>query len=62
MDVQTDEERGRSPWPTVASSAVRAAFGVIWAINAALTWQSMFAAHYVRLCPFGRQNTKGRVR
>jgi nitrite reductase (NO-forming) len=47
MDVQTDEEYRRSPGPTVASSAIRAAFGVIWAINAALTWQPMFAAHYV---------------
>lgn len=34
-------------WPTVASAALRVAFGVIWAMDAALTWSSDFAVHYV---------------
>ncbi len=36
-----------SPWMGALSSAVRTAFGVIWAINAWLTWRPSFAAHYV---------------
>lgn len=34
-------------WLTAAVSAVRAAFGLIWAIDAFLTWRPEFAAHYV---------------
>jgi nitrite reductase (NO-forming) len=34
-------------WPGLASAALRVAFGVIWAMDAALTWTSGFAAHYV---------------
>lgn len=34
-------------WPAVAAAALRVAFGVIWAVGAALTWQSDFAVHYV---------------
>lgn len=34
-------------WLTAAASAVRAAFGIIWAIDAYLTWRPEFAAHYV---------------
>ncbi|HEU5011143.1 MAG TPA: multicopper oxidase domain-containing protein [Roseiflexaceae bacterium] len=48
MDVESEgDSYRRSPWPFVASSAVRAAFGVIWAIDAALAWQPAFADHYV---------------
>ncbi|MEO6799999.1 MAG: multicopper oxidase domain-containing protein [Rhodanobacter sp.] len=34
-------------WPAIAAAALRVAFGVIWAVGAALTWQSDFAVHYV---------------
>ncbi len=34
-------------WISAAVSAVRAAFGLIWAINAYLTWRPDFADHYV---------------
>lgn len=34
-------------WLTAAVSAVRAAFGLIWTINAILTWLPQFSAHYV---------------
>lgn len=37
----------RTLWISAAVSAVRAAFGLIWAINAFLTWRPEFAAHYV---------------
>ncbi|MGH7689070.1 MAG: multicopper oxidase domain-containing protein, partial [Gemmatimonadaceae bacterium] len=35
------------PWPAVATTALRVAFGVIWAVGAALTWSPDFAVHYV---------------
>ncbi len=34
-------------WPAVASAALRVAFGVIWAVGAALTWAPDFAVNYV---------------
>ncbi|MGH8415139.1 MAG: multicopper oxidase domain-containing protein [Gammaproteobacteria bacterium] len=34
-------------WPVVASAALRVAFGVIWLVDAALTWSNEFAVHYV---------------
>lgn len=34
-------------WPAVASAALRIAFGIIWAVGAAFTWTSQFAANYV---------------
>lgn len=37
----------RSVWPTALTSALRAAFGIIWAIDAYLTWWPEFSAHYV---------------
>lgn len=36
-----------SAWPAVAAAALRVAFGVIWAVGAALTWSPDFAVHYV---------------
>ncbi|CBL44768.1 Hypothetical protein HDN1F_11850 [gamma proteobacterium HdN1] len=36
-----------SPWPAVATTALRVAFGIIWAVGAALTWSPDFATHYV---------------
>ncbi|HEX7340874.1 MAG TPA: multicopper oxidase domain-containing protein [Rhodanobacteraceae bacterium] len=35
------------PWPAIATTALRVAFGIIWAVGAALTWSPDFAAHYV---------------
>jgi len=37
----------RMVWISAAAAAVRAAFGLIWAINAYLTWRPEFASHYV---------------
>ncbi|MEO5812956.1 MAG: multicopper oxidase domain-containing protein [Rhodanobacter sp.] len=34
-------------WPAVAGAALRVAFGVVWAVGAALTWAPDFAVHYV---------------
>jgi nitrite reductase (NO-forming) len=34
-------------WQFAAKSAVRAAFGIVWAIDALMKWQPGFAAHYV---------------
>jgi nitrite reductase (NO-forming) len=34
-------------WPAVAAAALRVAFGVVWAVGAALTWSPDFAVHYV---------------
>ncbi len=36
-----------STWRTAAGGALRAIFGVVWALNAYLTYRSDFAAHYV---------------
>jgi nitrite reductase (NO-forming) len=49
MTTLYSDEQGRpgSNWPIVITSAVRAAFGVIWAVDAFLTWRSAFAAHFV---------------
>jgi len=41
-------ERADLPtWPGVTTAALRAAFGVVWTIDAFLTWRSQFAGHYV---------------
>src|SRR5690348_12030266 len=34
-------------WPAMARTALRVAFGLIWVANAAFTWTSGFAIHYV---------------
>lgn len=41
--------RGSAPktWPAVATAALRVAFGVVWAVGAALTWRPDFVDHYV---------------
>ncbi|HKT31627.1 MAG TPA: multicopper oxidase domain-containing protein [Gammaproteobacteria bacterium] len=46
--VETSSQN-RSPfmWPAIATTALRVAFGIIWAIGAALTWSPDFAVHYV---------------
>lgn len=48
MTVTTSvQDSAHSTWPVTLASAIRAAFGVIWAINAYLIWQPDFAAHFV---------------
>ncbi|MGH8152067.1 MAG: multicopper oxidase domain-containing protein [Rhodanobacteraceae bacterium] len=47
MSDPRDGERFSNTWPAVASAALRIAFGIIWAIGAAFTWTSQFAANYV---------------
>ena len=47
MSYPHDEEPSSDIWPDVASAAIRIAFGIIWAIGAAFTWTSQFAANYV---------------
>jgi nitrite reductase (NO-forming) len=47
MSYPSDSERISDAWPDVASAALRIAFGIIWAIGAAFTWTSQFAANYV---------------
>jgi nitrite reductase (NO-forming) len=42
-----DNQAAPSTWPTLAGTALRVAFGVIWAVSAALTWTDGFADHYV---------------
>jgi nitrite reductase (NO-forming) len=34
-------------WPAMARTALRVAFGLIWAADAAFTWTSEFAVHNV---------------
>ena len=41
------DSSGSKRWPAVAGAALRVAFGVIWAVGAALTWSPDFAVHYV---------------
>ncbi len=47
MMAQGMEGSSRSSWALVAASGLRAAFGVIWAVDAYLKWQPAFAQHYV---------------
>ena len=47
MLTQGTEGSNRSSWALVAASGLRAAFGVIWAVDAYLKLQPAFAQHYV---------------
>ena len=47
MTALDDDRSTRSTWPAIAGTALRVAFGVIWAVSAALTWTADFANHYV---------------
>jgi nitrite reductase (NO-forming) len=40
-------EQFSEAWPAMARTALRVAFGLIWVANAAFTWTSGFALHYV---------------
>jgi nitrite reductase (NO-forming) len=47
MQKTYTDTRDLTLWIVAAKAAVRAAFGLIWAIDAFLTWRPEFAAHYV---------------
>ncbi|WHZ20789.1 MAG: Multicopper oxidase [Rhodanobacteraceae bacterium] len=47
MSEPEPSSRFASTWPAIATTGLRVAFGVIWALGAALTWSPDFAAHYV---------------
>ncbi len=47
MSTTSRESTTVAAWPAVAGAALRVAFGVIWAVGAALTWSPDFAVHYV---------------
>ncbi|MGH8124526.1 MAG: multicopper oxidase domain-containing protein [Rhodanobacteraceae bacterium] len=40
-------EQFSEAWPAMARTGLRVAFGLIWVANAAFTWTSGFAVHYV---------------
>ena len=42
-----DASRSRATWTAAAIGAARAAFGIIWTVDAYLAWRPEFAAHYV---------------
>ncbi|MEO6871480.1 MAG: multicopper oxidase domain-containing protein [Chthoniobacterales bacterium] len=45
--MESTEQTTAAPWVFVAAAGVRAAFGVVMAVDAYLKWQPAFAAHYV---------------
>lgn len=47
MPRNTLRSRVSRAWPGAATGGLRVAFGVIWALSAALTWRAQFAQHYV---------------
>ena len=53
--MQSKEETGPAAWLIVAAAGVRAAFGVVMAVDAWLKWQPSFAAHYRGLSPKCRE-------
>jgi nitrite reductase (NO-forming) len=47
MSQEHTREPSSEAWPAMARTALRVAFGLIWVANAAFTWTSEFAVHYV---------------
>jgi len=47
MTTSASADTHSSPWPGIATTALRVAFGIIWMVAAAFTWLPDFAAHYV---------------
>lgn len=47
MSDTHDHDASAHAWPALISAALRVAFGLIWAVDAALTWTPQFAVHYV---------------
>ncbi len=47
MSQEQENTPSANAWTTLASAALRVAFGVIWMVNAAFTWMPGFSANYV---------------
>lgn len=47
MSGKSFNKRISKIWPATATGGLRAAFGIIWTISAALAWEPSFAQHYV---------------
>ncbi len=47
MSQTADHDQSSEAWPSMATAALRVAFGIIWVANAAFTWTPQFAVHYV---------------
>ncbi|MBS0381127.1 MAG: multicopper oxidase domain-containing protein [Proteobacteria bacterium] len=47
MSNEQDSRPTPEAWRAMARTALRVAFGIIWVVNAAFTWTSEFANHYV---------------
>lgn len=47
MSYNVPQSEAARRWPSIATAALRVAFGVVWAVGAALTFSPDFAAHYV---------------
>ena len=45
--MSNESEQTSHAWPSLATAALRVAFGLIWVVNAAFTWTDRFAANYV---------------
>ncbi|HET7036807.1 MAG TPA: multicopper oxidase domain-containing protein [Thermomicrobiaceae bacterium] len=57
--ISTTEQATKSrvpAWPAAATGALRAVFGVVWAISAYLTYRASFANHYVGYIQNASQN------
>jgi nitrite reductase (NO-forming) len=46
-DPLPGREEFSQAWPAIARAGLRVAFGLIWVVDAALTWSNTFAVHYV---------------
>src|SRR5580704_19455260 len=46
MQPEQTSDPTRAPWSVAFAGAARAAFGMIWAIDAYLAWRPELAAHY----------------
>lgn len=47
MHQDHSRDSSSDAWRPIARTALRVAFGLIWVVNAALTWTSQFATNYV---------------
>jgi len=45
--AESSAQERKSAWPLPATAGLRAAFGILWAIAAFLTWRTAFAVNYV---------------
>jgi nitrite reductase (NO-forming) len=45
--IPSPRQPAQKSWPAAATSALRVTFGIIWAVDAALTWTPSFAQNFV---------------